>query len=152
MLKLRVPDVNELHALSLLCLRSKAYWGYDEDFMEACREVLTITSEDLNRDQVWIAEGADGVIGVLQVQACAKVTVLDKLFVDPNYMGLGAGRFLFEKAKAIARGYEPTIMTIDADPGAESFYTKMGAVTVDRVPSTVIEGRMLPFMHYDLST
>ena len=148
---LRIAKIGELSELSDLCLRSKAHWGYDAGFIEACREALTITPEDLKQDHVWVADGPDGITGVLQVQTGVAVVVLDKLFIDPTAMGLGVGRLLFEKATELAKATTATVMTIDADPGAESFYVKMGAKTVDKVPSTVIEGRTLPFMQYDLS-
>jgi hypothetical protein len=35
--RLRAPRLDELEALSDLCLRSKAVWGYDAAFLEACR-------------------------------------------------------------------------------------------------------------------
>ena len=33
--------------LTDIAFRSKAYWGYSEEFMEACREELTLTRHDL---------------------------------------------------------------------------------------------------------
>ena len=40
--RLRAARVEELDALSTLCLRSKAVWGYDKEFMNACRAELTL--------------------------------------------------------------------------------------------------------------
>lgn len=148
MLKLRVPSAIELTALSELCLRSKGYWGYDAEFLEACRGELTLRKHELEQDHIWIAEGPQGVAGVLHVQTGGEEAVLDKLFIDPAAMGLGVGRLLFEKALALAEAHGAKTMSIDADPDAEDFYIKMGAETVGWVPSTVIEGRTLPFMRY----
>ena len=39
-LKVRAPTIDELSGLSDLRFRSKAVWGYDEDFMKACRGEL----------------------------------------------------------------------------------------------------------------
>jgi len=150
MIKLRLATRDELPALSALCLRSKAHWGYDEAFIAACERELSITEKDLEHDHVWVAESDLAVIGVLQVQAGGEKAALDKLFIDPGAMGLGAGRCLFKKAVEIAKEHGAKTITIDADPGAENFYLKMGAHTVGRVASTVIEGRSLPFMHYNI--
>ena len=40
---IRSARPEEAETLSALALRSKAYWGYPADFMEACREELTLT-------------------------------------------------------------------------------------------------------------
>lgn len=148
MLKLRVPSASELPALSSLCLRSKGYWGYDVAFLDACRDVLTLRKQDLEQDHIWVIDGLHGVVGVLHVQTNDEEAVLDKLFIDPAGMGLGAGRVLFDKAVEIMKLDGAKVMSIDADPEAEGFYTKMGAITVGRVPSTVIEGRTLPLMRF----
>ncbi|WP_245700178.1 hypothetical protein [Geodermatophilus siccatus] len=36
---------NEADALSRLALRSKGHWGYDEEFLAACRVELTLQPE-----------------------------------------------------------------------------------------------------------
>ena len=36
----------EAAILSDLALRSKSYWGYDADFLEACRDELGLQAED----------------------------------------------------------------------------------------------------------
>jgi hypothetical protein len=36
-LTIRPPTIDELSGLSDLCFRSKAVWGYDDEFMEAYR-------------------------------------------------------------------------------------------------------------------
>ena len=41
-LTIRTPRPDELSSLSDLCFRSKAVWGYDAAFMEACRGELTL--------------------------------------------------------------------------------------------------------------
>ena len=53
---LRPPTVEELPTLSAFCLRSKAVWGYDEDFIEACRSELTIERCDLRSSSIAVAE------------------------------------------------------------------------------------------------
>ena len=46
---IRLARREETHALSELAFLSKAYWGYDEDFMAACRAELTVTPADIAR-------------------------------------------------------------------------------------------------------
>lgn len=141
--------MSELEAISRLCLRSKGYWGYDEVFLEACRDVLTVTPQDLANDHLQVAVLSDRLVGVAHLQV-KRQAVLDKLFIETDAIGCGAGRQLFNWAAETAKSLGVTSMSIDADPEAESFYTKMGARTVRHVPSEAIVGRQLPQMEMDL--
>ena len=67
MLTLRAPGRDEAVALTELCLRSKAVWGYDEHFMEACRAELTVTPERMNSPYFQVAESDGCVVGVAQI-------------------------------------------------------------------------------------
>jgi hypothetical protein len=49
---IRPLGIEELPALSALCFRSKAVWGYDNDFMEACRRELSIEPCDLRSTSI----------------------------------------------------------------------------------------------------
>ena len=44
MLSSRSAKPEEADALSALAFRSKAYWGYGAEFLEACRSELTLTA------------------------------------------------------------------------------------------------------------
>lgn len=72
-------------------------------------------------------------------------SVLDALFVDPPYIGRGVGAVLFRRAcwRAVAGGSLQLLLA--ADPHAEGFYRKQGAVVVGRVDS-LPAGRQLPLM------
>ena len=65
--RFRPPCADELPALSALCLRSKAVWGYDDAFIEACRAELVLSPDDLTSTSLQVAEDDSGVIGVAQV-------------------------------------------------------------------------------------
>jgi hypothetical protein len=51
--KARPEDVKDLTELSI---RSKRSNGYDEAFMAACREELTVTEDHLADGEYWVAE------------------------------------------------------------------------------------------------
>lgn len=77
---------------------------------------------------------------------------LAMLFVDQPFIGCGLGRVLLEDAvvSAMARGW--SVLRIDADPGAEAFYLRMGARRVGEVASSAIPGRDLPLLELGCST
>ena len=150
MLTLRAPRPDEAIALTELCLRSKAVWGYDEHFMEACREELTITPEKMNSSYFQIAESDGRLLGVAQIALNGKIAELSSLFVEPAQLGCGAGRQLFDWAKRTARGAGAAHLVIEADPYAAGFYRRMGAIDAGTVPSGSIPGRMIPLLRLSL--
>ena len=59
---IRLARVEEAAALSDLCFRSKAVWGYDPEFMALMPAALGVAGEDITAGDVWVATGADGQI------------------------------------------------------------------------------------------
>lgn len=139
-------------ALSVLALRSKAFWGYDHAFMRACIPEMAITPADLARCPTFVLAAGAVLLGfaTLADHSGARIT-LDALFVAPEAIGSGAGRRLFEHAAAQARALGAHTMHIPADPNAEPFYLHMGARRTGATPSGSIAGRMLPLLEYDLA-
>lgn len=140
----REPTVEELPALSALCLKSKAVWGYDNDFMEACRGELTIDRLDLWSTSIAVAEKDGKVVGVAQVKVVGGEADLLKLFVEPTTLHGGVGRALFVWATDQATRRGANRLVIEADPDAVPFYRRMGAEDCGFAPSGSIAGRMLP--------
>jgi GNAT superfamily N-acetyltransferase len=149
-IQLRDARQDELPALSELCLRSKAVWGYDDAFMIACRAELTLRPDELQSTHLQVAERCSTVVGLAQVKVAGTDAELLKLFVEPALLGSGVGRLLFEWATATARGFGAVRMIIEADPGAVAFYERLGARAAGLAPSQSIVGRMLPRMQMEL--
>src|SRR3954451_21552836 len=147
---IRAPDVAELPALSELCLRSKAIWGYDADFMAACRAELTLHPHELSSSRIAVAEQAGTIAGVVQVKITGPEADLLKLFIEPSALRGGIGKVLFAWAADVARGMGATRLTIEADPDAAPFYRRLGARDAGLAPSGSIAGRMLPKLVLDL--
>lgn len=141
---LREPTVEELPALAALCLKSKAVWGYDNNFMEACRGELTIELRDLRSTSIAVAEKNDKIVGVAQVRVVGSEAHLLKLFVEPTTLRGGLGRTLFVWATDQATRRGANRLVIEADPDAVPFYRRMGAEDCGFAPSGSIAGRMLP--------
>ena len=146
----RQPTLYELSKLSELCLRSKAVWGYDKDFIEACRAELTLRPEDLIETRMVVAEVANSTVGVAQVKVADTEADLLKLFVEPSNLHSGTGRLLFDWACVQAKEMGANRLLIDADPDAAPFYRHMGCHDVGVVPSGSIPGRMLPRLAFGL--
>ena len=147
---IRPPLVEELPALSELCFRSKAVWGYDDDFMEACRRELSIEPCDLRSTSIAVAEQDGKLVGVAQIRVVGSKADLLKLFVDPTVLRSGIGTALFAWASDLATGQGADRVLIEADPDAAPFYRRMGAQDVGLARSGSIPGRMLPKLVKDL--
>ena len=149
--RLRTPRSDEAESLTELCLRSKAVWGYDEDFMGACRQELTLANPTMESSYLKVAEIGGHLAGVAQVTVTGEIADLDKLFVEPTRLRSGVGRALFEWAMTAARDGGAASIVIAADPNASGFYRRMGAVDDGTAVSGSIPGRLLPRLILRLS-
>ncbi|MDQ0463390.1 GNAT superfamily N-acetyltransferase [Caulobacter ginsengisoli] len=148
--RLRPPQPDELAALSDLCLRSKAWWGYDAAFLAACLGELTLTPEELDRDAIIVAELSGRPAGVAQVAVTDREASLEKLFVEPEAIGEGLGALLFDWCAAAAAERGADHMVIESDPGAADFYRRMGARDDGLAPSGSVPGRKLPRLRLEI--
>lgn len=130
--------------ISEVAFRSKAYWGYDAQFMAACRDELTVRPDECDGLRVVVATRGDEILGYYQLEGQPPAGSLADLFVDPSAIGSGVGGLLYRDAMERARSLGFRELTIDADPNAEDFYRHMGAVRIGEVPSTAVPGRSLP--------
>jgi GNAT superfamily N-acetyltransferase len=120
-LTIRPPTIDELSGLSDLCFRSKATWGYDKEFMEACRGELSFGPRDLELTPIAVAEHDGKPIGVAQLKIVDGEADLLKLFVEPSMLRSGTGKALLAWATDVAKKLGATRLTIEADPEAAPF-------------------------------
>jgi ribosomal protein S18 acetylase RimI-like enzyme len=141
----------EVRELSELALRSKAHWGYDAAFLEACREMLTVSPADVEAGAVFVAELEGAPAGFYRLGGSPPEGELEDLWVDPETMGRGVGSALLEHATASARKRGFTSVLVESDPHAEGFYRSQGAQRVGERTSSVDESRQLPLLRLDLA-
>ncbi len=154
-LSLRHARPAEAEALSSLALRSKAVWGYDEAFMAACRDELSVSAEDIDQagTRLTVAERGGQLAGYSWVMPVSEtVWELEALFVEPELMGLGIGEKLFRQAVDQASAGGARTLSVQSDPQAARFYEKAGCTKVGEKASGSVAGRMLPLYHYTLSS
>jgi GNAT superfamily N-acetyltransferase len=150
-LSIRDAVAADLPAIAALALRSKGHWGYDSALLDAMRDELSWDAEDLARMRFRIGETTD-LVGFSAVARQYGTRVeLEALFVEPAYIGTGAGRLLMADAVDVARDLGARILEIQSDPFAERFYLAAGARRVGERPSASIPGRVLPLLELDLS-
>jgi GNAT superfamily N-acetyltransferase len=143
---LRPGRAEDCPGLTDLCLRSKAHWGYDADFMALCVPALTVTEANLGPRRLVLAEAAGAMLGMAELTVDGGVAELEKIFVAPEALGQGVGRALMDWAMARAREQGARRLEVLADPHALAFYERMGARQLGWAPSDAIPGRRLPRM------
>lgn len=148
--RIRPARADEAAALTALVLRSKAYWGYDEAFLAACRDELRIGAGEVAARRIVVAEDGREVLGVASLEGTAPDGELGLLFVEPHAIGSGVGRALYAHVLAMARESGFTRLTIVADPNAEPFYRAVGARPVGSASSGSPAGRGLPLLEVTL--
>ena len=89
--ELEPAKLTDLPEISALCLRSKAYWGYDAAFMAACEDELTLRPEDLS-DHLIFARNGNVLVGTVCVISNGPDAELAHLYIDPPFIGRGLGR------------------------------------------------------------
>ncbi|MFF2616647.1 GNAT family N-acetyltransferase [Kitasatospora sp. NPDC058046] len=151
-MEIRPARPEEAALLTGIALRSKACWGYDEAFMADCRAELTVDAGVIERSATAVAEDDGRVLGFVSLSGAPPTGSLDLLFIEPESIGRGVGRALFERAKGLAVALGLSRLIIESDPNAEPFYLAMGAIRIGAVPSGSIPGRELPLLAVDLAT
>jgi GNAT superfamily N-acetyltransferase len=141
----------EAHLLSHLALRSKSHWGYDADFLEACRAELTLSPHYIAASPVYVLEKGTRIVGFYGLREQGGELELLYLFVEPAAMNRGYGKRLWEHAveEAARLGFQK--ISIESDPYAEAFYRAMGAERVGEVTSSIKPGRKLPLLKFQLA-
>ena len=140
--------------LSELALRSKAYWGYSQDFLESCRAELTIKPERIGSDDYlcFVAVHNDMAIGFYAVENLSGNTYeLEALFVEPEHIGAGVGRSLVQHAIDLLSNLGAERLVIQGDPNAIGFYLAAGARQTGTRESGSIPGRHLPLFEIDIA-
>lgn len=151
---IRPARVDEASELTELSLRSKAVWGYDAMFLARCRTVMQVKTEALAAQPHFVAEAVTvwpgRILGFYGFEPEAEGIGLDYLFVEPQAIGRGVGTALWTHAVATARAAGHRVLVVVADPNAEGFYRRMGAVPVGAQASDLEPGRLLPVLRFPL--
>lgn len=122
---LRLARPNERLDLEELQHRSSRALPEYREQLEANPEAIHLPPEQIEREQVIVAEGIDGVAGFAVVVIRPDAAELDGLFVEPELWRRGVGSVLVEKAAHQAR-LAGLSLTVIAAPAARGFYEKCG--------------------------
>ena len=144
----------EADILSHLAMRSKAFWGYSQEFLDACEQELSVSPEDIEAETYHheVAENAGNIFGFYALKRLSgNKYELEALFVEPDYIGTGIGRALMTHALKRVRLEGGASVIIQSDPYAVRFYKAAGGVLIGERESESIPGRYLPLYEIKLT-
>lgn len=136
-------------ALTILTKLSKNHWGYGAEQIKLWADDLTVSAEYIESNYVFKLCIDDTIIGYyaycFEEDKGKQTIVLDNLFINPEYIGKGLGKYLMEDfLKRIDKENWESIV-LYSDPNAEKFYHKLGFEVIGQ-KETSIPGRFLPKM------
>ena len=102
---IRPAHPDEAGLLTSIALWSKAHWGYDTAFMQACVPALTLTPAHIQAEPFFVLEEDGLVLGFGGLRVEGDEAELTNLFVDPDAIGRGYGRRLW--CHAVGTGLRP---------------------------------------------
>jgi N-acetylglutamate synthase-like GNAT family acetyltransferase len=127
---IRPAAANEASVLTNLALDAKRYWGYPEHWIRHWQADLTISSDFIHDNHVYVAEENGKIQGFYALIVTGNQAELDHMWVTPACIGTGVGKALFLDAMERAAALKVNAVEISADPNAAGFYRRMGATDV----------------------
>lgn len=157
---IRAAKCSEAGILTKISFKSKGYWGYPKAFFDVWTDELTISSDYIQNNDVFVVETEGAIVGYYSIVELkndidvAGIRInkgfwLDHMFVEPSSIGKGIGTKMFEHLRERCRSLGATELGILADPNSRGFYEKMGCAYKGEYPST-IENRTTPFLQLKL--
>jgi GNAT superfamily N-acetyltransferase len=151
MLIIRAVDPNEADALSRIAFAAKSHWGYPERWLEIWKPQLTFDPGYFQSGENWVAAMDEVPVAFYTLWVKLEFAWLENLWVLPEHVGKGIGRWLFLHAMNLSRDLGYKILRLEADPNAAGFYERMGMRKVGERHSEVAgQPRILPVMEIDL--
>lgn len=135
--------------LTEITKKSKAYWGYSEEQILKWNNNLTISKEYINKNQVFKLLNDNKIIGYYSYIIEEKKIKLDNLFILPEHIGKGFGKFLINDFLKRMREEKFKRIILNSEPNAEKFYLKVGFKKIGEF-ETSIKNRFMPIMELNL--
>ncbi len=150
MIEITKANTNDYRVLTDITKKSKAYWGYSDEQMKKWSDLLTITEEYIQNNEVYKLIINQSIVAYYSYFEIEKNSVrLDNLFVSPENIGKGYGKLLMNDFILKIKKSEAQRIILDADPNAQKFYESFGFVKIGEI-RTSIKDRFLPIMELKL--
>ncbi|GAA0774099.1 GNAT family N-acetyltransferase [Clostridium subterminale] len=150
MINIRRAKLGEASILTNIAINSEAYWGYDEEYMESFKNTYGVSENYISNYPTFLMEDNQIIVGFYSILMNVGETELEYFFINPNYIGKGYGKLLWNHVIENAKNLNIKQLEIVTSPEAIDFYIKMGAVKIGEVESLVKVGRKIPRLIYNV--
>ena len=133
---IRPAAANEASVLTSMALEAKRYWGYPEHWIKHWESDLTISSDFIHDNHVYVAEEDGQIQGFYALIVEGDKAELDHMWVKPALVGTGIGKELFLDAMERAAALKVIAVEISSDPNAAGFYRRMGATEIGEIDAS----------------
>ena len=150
---IRRSSPEDAERLTTIALDAKRHWGYPEHWIKHWESDLTISSDFIRDNHVYVAEENGEIRGFYALcVADDNKAELEHMWVTPAVIGTGVGKELFLDAMERAAKLDLSSVEISSDPNAVGFYRRMGARQIGETDS-IVDGqlRKLPRLKIDPS-
>lgn len=143
-------NITDNEILTSITKKSKAYWGYSEEQIQKWDKNLTISQDYIKENHVYKLINDNLIIGYYSyIFQNERNVTMDNLFILPEYIGKGFGKYLLLDFLNRMKEAKIENITLDSEPNAEEFYSKMGFVKIGEF-ETSIKNRFMPIMEMKL--
>ncbi len=130
-LDFRPAEPAEADELWALTLRSLDHWGHPTNHPDLIAQMSAEDAIDaayIRENDTWVLASGDGTtVGYYGLKPIEAAIDLTYMFLEPDAIGGGLGRRMWDHAVARARNSGNDRMRIISDPMAIGFYQAMGA-------------------------
>ena len=148
-MKIERANIHDDEILSEITKKSKAFWGYSKEQILEWNDNLTISKNYIESNYAFKLLDENTVIGYYSYILEKSSVKLDNLFVLPEYIGKGFGKYLVNDFLTRMRNQKIKKIILDSDPNAEEFYLKIGFKKIGEF-ETSIKNRFMPIMEMNL--
>lgn len=134
---IRPASAEEAATLTQIALDAKRHWGYPEHWIKHWESDLTISSDFIVDNLVYVAEEDGEIRGFYALCVNDNKAELEHMWVTPRCIGTGTGKELFLDAMERAAKFSVREVEISADPNVAGFYERMGAKKIGETDSTI---------------
>ena len=149
-MKIEKANIIDHKILTEITKKSKAYWGYSEEQLLKWSDNLTVTPVYIESNNIFKLTTNLLIIGYYSyIIKEEKTAYLDNMFIAPEYIGKGFGKFLINDFLNRMKTENFKKITLHSEPNAELFYQKMGFIKIGAL-KTSIKNRFMPIMEMNL--
>ncbi|MCP3921120.1 MAG: GNAT family N-acetyltransferase [Desulfobacterales bacterium] len=155
---IRSARASENKTLTELTFESKGFWNYPEKWFKIWNEELTITSDYIKKNIVYVAESDGALSGYFSVVKrtsdfkiedviVEKGYFLDHIFIKPSFIRKKIGTKLITHALKLCKKMGVEKLKVMADSNCRGFYEDTDAAYLGEIPSN-IENRTVSLFEY----